>query len=378
MNKHNNPFMRNTARGFTIVELLIVVVVIAILAAITVVAYNGISGRAKESALKSDLKSGATQVAVIHAETGSYPIDGTSLKKSDDITFQYAGGGSIFCLAATSSQLPGKTYYINEGGSIQEGACPPPLMQAFTGAQCQALSTFTGSNNEAIANLVDTRGGVARSYQVAKLADGKCWMLNNLKLGSTTGSITLTPADSNVASNFTLPQLITTGTESFDAPQAMGPVPGDTGAGATHYGYLYNWSAATAGETRVTKPGNSGAAVNSICPSGWHLPSGGAVGEFAMLNAKMNNPAATNPDPNNGPGYYLNWQNTGPFKGVISGNWRGSFNNQGSFGYLWSSSTFSSGDANVAFPVTFYDGAVYAGISNSDRSLGFGVRCVLN
>jgi prepilin-type N-terminal cleavage/methylation domain-containing protein len=41
--------------GFTIVELLIVVVVIAILAAITIVSYNGIQQRAKLAAAKSDL-----------------------------------------------------------------------------------------------------------------------------------------------------------------------------------------------------------------------------------------------------------------------------------------------------------------------------------
>lgn len=40
-------------RGFTIVELLIVIVVIAILAAITIVAYNGIQNRAKASAAQS-------------------------------------------------------------------------------------------------------------------------------------------------------------------------------------------------------------------------------------------------------------------------------------------------------------------------------------
>lgn len=43
-------------RGFTIVELLIVIVVIAILAALTVVAFNGITNQAKNSARAADLK----------------------------------------------------------------------------------------------------------------------------------------------------------------------------------------------------------------------------------------------------------------------------------------------------------------------------------
>lgn len=42
-------------KGFTIVELLIVVVVIAILAAITIVAYNGITYRSKVSMVQQTL-----------------------------------------------------------------------------------------------------------------------------------------------------------------------------------------------------------------------------------------------------------------------------------------------------------------------------------
>lgn len=47
----NNIKSKNS--GFTIVELLIVIVVIAILAAITIVAYNGIQNRAKDSSAQA-------------------------------------------------------------------------------------------------------------------------------------------------------------------------------------------------------------------------------------------------------------------------------------------------------------------------------------
>src|SRR5690606_36207878 len=105
-----------------------------------------------------------------------------------------------------------------------------------------------GSNEAAIISLTDTRGGIERTYRVAKLADDNCWMLDNLKLGSTTSAISLTPSNSNVASNFTLPQVAIPGSTNYDNPQVIGPVPGDTGSGTTNYGYLYNWPAATAGE----------------------------------------------------------------------------------------------------------------------------------
>ncbi|MHB1008167.1 MAG: type II secretion system protein [Propionibacteriaceae bacterium] len=51
----SRPDQASNRRGFTIVELLIVVVVIAILAAITVVAFNGIQQRARDSVRADDL-----------------------------------------------------------------------------------------------------------------------------------------------------------------------------------------------------------------------------------------------------------------------------------------------------------------------------------
>lgn len=60
-------------RGFTIVELLIVIVVIGILAAIVIVSFNGIQKRANETAVRSDLASFNKIMAVQQADTGSYP-----------------------------------------------------------------------------------------------------------------------------------------------------------------------------------------------------------------------------------------------------------------------------------------------------------------
>ena len=220
-------------------------------------------------------------------------------------------------------------------------------------------------------------------------------MLNNLKLGSATQPLTLTPADSNVGSNFTLPRLndgtrtqdlSTNPGNDYDTPYAYGPIPGDTGTGATNYGYLYNWSAATAGETRTTMPAGSGDAQYSICPVNWRLPRGGAdidtwqplpTNEFSILNARMAGLDPTDPTYLNDPEqYYQGWQNNGPFKGVFSGYWTGSFRGRGGGG-LWSASA-APDDSNYAWNAYFGSGYVYPGTDYSGRTVGLGVRCLLN
>ena len=59
-------------KGFTIVELLIVIVVIGILAAITLVAYNGLQQRARDTQRKSDLAAIARALQVYAVDNGNY------------------------------------------------------------------------------------------------------------------------------------------------------------------------------------------------------------------------------------------------------------------------------------------------------------------
>lgn len=126
------------SKGFTLVELLIVIVVVAVLAAISVVAYNGIQDRANDAAVQSNMRAiGDSIVRQTLLDGGSYPFSNDSsdlmlqlntlaiepAKSSYDTSgganmlYLTNNGGRDFLLIARAKS--GKAfYYSNQSGGV--------------------------------------------------------------------------------------------------------------------------------------------------------------------------------------------------------------------------------------------------------------------
>ena len=131
--------MRKSTSGFTIVELLIVIVVIGILAAITIVAYNGVQSRAHDTSVQSDLRNIAKKLEVgrVDSLTDSYPTTNATIAASVDIKVNKssyvitpaAAYNLLLCFPTLTNPTDyvllaqsksGKKFYIRGSGAITE------------------------------------------------------------------------------------------------------------------------------------------------------------------------------------------------------------------------------------------------------------------
>lgn len=141
--------------GFTIVELLIVIVVIAILAAISIVAYTGVQNRARASAAQAAARQLAGKVEVYSAENdGRYPetLADISVANSGTTTYNYRVDNSAYpgtwCATVRVSD---QRFYVSESQtSPREGSCEAQNLVStdFSEWESGGYSTNTGNPAE--------------------------------------------------------------------------------------------------------------------------------------------------------------------------------------------------------------------------------------
>ena len=134
--------------GFTIVELLIVIVVIGILAAITIVAYNGVQERARYTNARSDLRSVHAALQAYHATNGSYPVTGTTTAANWRYSCSTGMANFIIGLstvAANAPQAPCRDVSVNNDtwlyGSDGVGYKLIHIRPAFSSAVMNSIPT---------------------------------------------------------------------------------------------------------------------------------------------------------------------------------------------------------------------------------------------
>ena len=129
---------RGIQSGFTIVELLVVIVVIGILAAITIVSYTGIVKKATIASLNSSLDGASKQLKLDQAvdSNNQYPPStgaangGKGLTScAGSTTCQYSTNNSLnpptYCLTETTNNL---SYYTASNSVPTIGGCPGDIV----------------------------------------------------------------------------------------------------------------------------------------------------------------------------------------------------------------------------------------------------------
>lgn len=100
--------------GFTIVELLIVIVVVGILAAVTLVGYNGVQDRARQAAAKSDVANAVKSIEAFALTEGIYPESITTCPPtSTSLCLLQSSAGTIrYSRVAAGTYIPAQSYNI--------------------------------------------------------------------------------------------------------------------------------------------------------------------------------------------------------------------------------------------------------------------------
>lgn len=279
-----------------------------------------------------------------------YPIEVT-LTSGYEFTNWSTKYGTIDSTTAQTT-----TYRIgsNNDTLTATAASSIPSIQNYPSASCTT----------AVSQAKDNRDD--HVYTIKRLADGNCWMMENLDLGRTTLTTDLTSSNTNLSTTVTASTFnswkTTSGSSKYNAGEFI-TVNGSDYTSNNPYGTLYNYYAASAGT--ISGDVNYNNASYDICPAGWRLPTGGSGGEFETLYSHYNSYALMTASAANGGAAFAA---AGRF-------WDGTNVLDGSNGYYWASSR--STDTDMYYLMFFgYNTTIFPN-SADHRYLGFSIRCVL-
>ena len=321
INKANKYKLNN---GFTIVELLVVIVVIGILAAITLVSYRGLTGKASESTIQADLANTKKQFELYKVEHNVYPtgLDGNNCPTNAAIT-------------------PVDTNYC-----LKPGTDTAYTLNSDANSLHYTIRATKGSLLYSVSDIKAPAPTVAIDSNWTTIGS-QTWAKANLNVGTMITGVTVQ------TNNAVLEKYCYNNTES----------------NCTTYGALYQWNEA------MQYAANEGA--QGVCPVGSHVPSDNDW-KILEISLSMTQSQADTPNTYRGTDQGTQLKSGGtsglnlPLAGLRSSG--GSFNLLPSTGYMWSSSESSTS----AWYRALDSGYATVLRAMAGKAAGLSVRCLGN